>query len=368
MSKARLAAISGGTLACAMGIGYFMQIGGGPDMATVPKIAGQGLVQGAAVERPAPAPDPEVPAAPEKAAGDTAARDAAEAAPPPAAADPGEVTLSDIELTAALPRPPLSRTLPEPLPEPPVIRAALEDAPITDPPEEEPAPAFACEYAMTAEPVAAAMVRLTLSVPCMTNERFTLHHNGMMFTGATDLSGESEMLVPALSAKPVFIAAFANGDGAVANAEVTSLEYYDRVVVQWKGRSGLQIHALEYGADYEGEGHVWAGARRDMAAAARGNGGFLTRLGDAEMPEALMAEVYTFPSGIAQRDGAVSIRVEAEVTRDNCDRNVEAQSIEMAEDGTLHVQDLVLSMPACNAVGDFLVLKNLVGDLKIARN
>ena len=32
----------------------------------------------------------------------------------------------------------------------------------------------------------------------------------------------------------------------------------------------------------------------------------------------------------------------------------------------LRVRDLSLSIPACDGVGDFLVLKNLVEDLKIA--
>jgi len=357
MSKVRLAAISGGTLACAMGIGHFMQIGGGPDVTSAPVVSAQSVVEGAAIEAEVEKPD----------VTDAEAPDAAALAAPEAPR-PEDMTLSEIEMTSALPRPPASRGIPAPLPSPPLTRVALEDAPISVPPSEEPTPNFACEYDMQAETVAAAMVRLTLTVPCMTNERFTLHHNGMMFTGATDLSGTSEMLVPALSEKPVFIAAFANGEGAVANAEVTSLEYYDRVVVQWKGAGGLQIHALEYGAGYEDEGHVWAEASRDMAVAARGNGGFLTRLGDPEMAEPLMAEVYTFPSGIAKRDGAVSIRVEAEVTRGNCERDVEAQAIELAEDGKLQAQDLVLSMPGCNAVGDYLVLKNLVEDLSIARN
>ena len=60
--------------------------------------------------------------------------------------------------------------------------------------------------------------------------------------------------------------------------------------------------------------------------------------------------------------------VEAEITQANCGRDVEAQSIQKTADGELKTQDLVLAMPDCNTVGDFLVLKNLLNDLKIAGN
>ena len=37
-----------------------------------------------------------------------------------------------------------------------------------------------------------------------------------------------------------------------------------------KGPRACRLHALEYGADYQEKGHVWAGAAHDMARAARG--------------------------------------------------------------------------------------------------
>ncbi|WP_246162229.1 hypothetical protein [Roseovarius faecimaris] len=282
--------------------------------------------------------------------------------------DAAPVEVNDLALASAAPP-----TLPESpaiaeLPAEPVVNAALEDIPLAEMPEEEAAPSFNCEHMLSAMAQAAAMVQLTLEAPCMVNERFTLHHNGMMFSMTTDMEGTAEFAVPALSENAVFIVAFANGEGAVANASVTSLEYYDRAVVQWKGQSGMQVHALEYGADYGEAGHVWADAARDESSAALGEGGFLTRLGDPELDQALIAEVYTFPSGVAKQGGDVTLSVEAEITAANCGRDVEAQSLQKSADGSLKVQDLVLAMPECDSVGDFLVLKNLLNDLKIAGN
>lgn len=279
--------------------------------------------------------------------------------------------LTDVQLTSAAPVPPAAAPQPVPLPDKPRLRAMAASATsgiAADLPVEEPAPSFSCDITLTANPAAAAMVELSLSAPCMANESFTLHHNGMMFTEVTDAEGARNLTVPALSETALYMLSFANGETAAVTAEVTSVAYYDRVVVQWQGQAGLQIHAREYGADYGQAGHVWVDAARDMAMAARGEGGFLTRHGAGAAETVRMAEVYTFPTGIAQQGGDVVLSVEAEVTELNCGRDVQAQSIEIHEGGRARVQDLVLAMPHCDATGDFLVLKNMVNDLKIARN
>lgn len=231
-----------------------------------------------------------------------------------------------------------------------------------------PAPESLCEIEMTAEPVASAMVDLTIKASCYANERVTLHHNGMMFTDVTDSSGTLEVMVPALAENAVFIAAFANGEGVLANAEVNSLEFYDRMVIQSKARSSLHINAFEFGANFRGEGHVTAASERSLKDAALGEGGFITTLGELDSPEGLVAEVYTFPTVTAKQQGDVFVSVDAEITDSNCGLHIEAQTLEVREGGKMKVQDLSLPIPACDAVGDFLVLQNLLPDLKVARN
>jgi hypothetical protein len=324
MSKARRYITAGGTLACALGIGYFMQAGAQSPVQTA------GLVPTPALETP--------------------------------------VEITQIELTSAEAVPPMTAPEPVALPAAPVTLAVAKDVPLTDSmPEEEAAPSFTCDYVMEARPMATAMVEVTLSAPCQPNTGFTLHHNGMMFTAVTGDQGESTLSVPALTEAAVFIAAFEDGQGAIATATVDTLALYDRFVVQWRGGAALHVHALEYGADFGGSGHVWAGASQDMTRALKGEGGFITSLGEPDMDQALRAEVYTFPTGAAAQGGEVHLQIEAEVTDTNCGRDLEAQSIAIGVNG-LNVQDIVLAMPDCDGVGDFLVLKNLFNDLKIASN
>lgn len=334
--------IVGGTFAAALGIGFVMQHGSDPAPRGVPQIVAQSMIP------KGPAPSTQMLDI------EGITHTAALSSTPQEAANVAQV--KPAQGTMELPSMPQLR------------HAALRDAPVGELPKDEPAPSFGCEVAMTVEPTAAAMVELNLDAPCLGNARLTIHHSGLMITQVTSEDGKLSVTVPALAEDAVFIAAFASGEGAVANTGVSSLAFYDRVAVQWKGASGLQVHAREYGADYDSEGHVWAEQARDMAAATRGVGGFITRLGDSAAAEPLMAEIYTFPTGTALLEGDVALSVEAEVTDLNCGRVVDAQTLQSGRGTSLKVHDLSLEMPSCDAVGDFVVMRGLLNDVTVARN
>ncbi|WP_439141687.1 hypothetical protein [Planktotalea sp.] len=303
--------------------------------------------------------------------------------------DPLEVT--DIKLTSASSKAvateavvdaePMSKDVAEAIKAPaekivePVVRtAALGDTALPSASEaltEEPeiaGPASLCSITMDAVTSAGAMVDVSLKADCYPNERVTFHHNGMMFTHATDRDGNLDLSIPALSENAVVIVAFANGEGALANAKVPSLADYDRMVVQSKAKSNLHINAFEFGANFREDGHVNNKSERTIEDAEQGLGGFITVLGDKAQGEALIAEVYTFPTNSSQAQGDVHVSVDVNVTVANCGLRIEAQTLEVSRAGKMKVQDLTLPIPSCDAVGDFLVLQNLLQDLKVARN
>jgi hypothetical protein len=195
-----------------------------------------------------------------------------------------------------------------------------------------------------------------------------VHHQGLMFSVTTDGNGDLDVMIPALSETAVIIFNLGDGEGAVATAEVSSLAFYDRIVLQWAGTTGFELHAREFGADYDTEGHVWRGAPRDMTTAALGDGGFVIRLGEEDMIEPRLADVYTFPAATATREGRIDVTVEAEVTAMNCGKEIEAETITRLSNGDLATNYLTMASPDCEAIGDFLVLNNLLEDLTIARN
>lgn len=218
----------------------------------------------------------------------------------------------------------------------------------------------ACTTTLTSTTAAAASVTLDLLAPCAANTGVTFHHQGMLFSAITDDLGRAVVTVPALSETAVFIADVGQADGAVTVITVPDVAMYDRAVLQWQGDTGLAIHAREFGAGYGEEGHVW------QAAAAATDGGFITQLGDARLDGALMAQVYTFPTGTNSRDGMVDLTVEAEISAANCGRDITAQSIQIAPGAEPVALDLEMAMPGCDAVGELLVLNNMLEDLTLA--
>lgn len=263
--------------------------------------------------------------------------------------------------------------------EPEVELAAVEDAPMEDAPIDEisvkemEAPGEdqivlgdACDMVFTATGAPLASVALDLMAPCHGDMPVVIHHQGMMFHAITDDNGRLQIEVPALAEEAFFIAAFDDGEGAVAITGVPEVALYDRAVLQWQGTSGVQLHAREFGATYGSDGHVWAKARGQIAEAMDGSGGVLTQLGDPAVLQALQAEVYTFPSGYVAADGAVDLTVEAEVTAMNCGRDISAQSIQIEPGAEAAAIDLTMTMPGCDSIGEFLILNNMFQDLTLA--
>lgn len=360
MIKVSTLAIAGGSVLMAVGAGIYMQMSG----------SGSETAQIAAL---GPAPD---------AVGDSMTQEAVDPGQTPLDLDRITLTSVDLPPVAApawvgedlsfLARSDLDNPAAPPDPMAPMLASIEEDtlmigpAPAPAPETDQVLVVDSCTVDLTGENRAAAMVALRLVAPCQPDARVTFRHEGMVFSALTDAEGKVEVTVPALSMTASFLAMLEDGNGAAVELEVDTLGFYDRSVVQWQGNAGIELHAFEYGAAWEEDGHVWSGAPRDAVIAARGEGGFLSRLGDATLEDGHVAEVYTFPTGTAKTAGDISLTVEIEVTDLNCGQALKADVIEVTDALPGKPAELTLTVPGCEAVGDFIQLKNLVQDLKIA--
>lgn len=236
-----------------------------------------------------------------------------------------------------------------------VQRAALPVLPVPDAPVPSQATARACDATLTAAPLPGAMAALRLSAPCHRDARAVIHHRGMMFSVLTDDQGLAQVDVPALSARAVFVAGFEDQTGAVASLDIADLETVSRVVVQWQGPGGFELHGRSEGAAYGGAGDIWRDHPADAAGAA-----VLTALG-GEGADPLSAEIYSFPA-----TSAPIVTVEAQITDANCGRLIAAQSLLKTMGAQLRNVDMTVTMPGCDAVGDYIVLPNLLAEPRIA--
>lgn len=270
-----------------------------------------------------------------------------------------ELTVSAVTLTSASLLPVASALVP-PADQPvPAVAAPADDAPAD-------AVIDSCDISLRAAPQPPAMVALDLHAPCHGGTPAIVHHNGMSFSLMTDAEGHARASVPALSQQALFIAAFPDGESAVDLADLPDFDAFGRVVLQWQGDAGFQLHAREDGADYDTNGHLWAASLGDHDRALSGQGGFLVPLGDGVGDPAHRAEVYVFPKSPAPGK-AVAVTAEVVVTAANCDRQISAMAIRDV-DGRLSPVTFELTMPGCDGIGDILLLKDLTEDMKIASN
>lgn len=305
---------------------------------------------------------------------------------PEAAADqPSIAALSTEEYPAAriidaavLPRPPAEAVLPARLPMPPrehAERMAARATPVSARPLEEVgaglnAFGMACKTDLSAEPNAAAMVSLALSAPCRTGQQVEIHHSGLSFTQRVGADGRVETEVPALVADAAFKLVFEDGEVLTVKASVPDTADMRRVAVQWEGAWELVLHALEFGAGEGSAGHVWPGAPRSAEQALASGGGFLTLLGDPGLAHSRRVQVYSLPLANAPREGSVELILEAGGDGRACATEVAVQTLRpgTAPGHGVDVLDITFALPPCDEPGQILLLKNVIGDLKIARS
>ena len=217
-----------------------------------------------------------------------------------------------------------------------------------------------CTPVLRLAPGAGAMIDVGLSSPCHPSERIVLRHAGLAVTYRTNSVGALTARLPALTDQAVVSVLFAGGTIIEAELALPEAGQMRRFGVQWLGPLAFGINAFENGAGYGEAGHVSAADAGRPAAGSRDHG-FLTLLGDDTVDQPMLAEVYTYPDGT--RD--VPVVVEAAITAQTCGQDLLGETLNVTG-GTVALSDLSVTMPGCDAAGDFLLLKNLVPDMTLA--
>ncbi|MDW4498021.1 hypothetical protein R5H30_08535 [Sulfitobacter sp. D35] len=270
--------------------------------------------------------------------------------------------VSDITLTSAEVDPvAISTTVDSRINSPSAPESGLPAPNLPDSPVAE-----ACATGFTATPVAAAMVELTLVAPCSPGAEVLFSHAGLVFSEMVGEDGRALVMVPALRASATFEAAIPAGKTLSVTTSVESLPLYRRTVLLTTTADGLELHAREFGAEYGAEGHVWSGARRGIEAVTQRTGGFMVSLGNGGGADGYRADVYTFPRALQGDTDPFELSLEAEISGLNCGREIDARVLSLDAASKLVTTDVTLSVPGCDAIGDFLVLKYPPQDLTVA--
>ncbi len=226
---------------------------------------------------------------------------------------------------------------------------------------------MACEENIEATVAPGGMIELLLEAPCEPNAVVLLEHAGLRFRMRADTTGQLSVSIPAMQSKARISVTVGENVAVTETVPVPDAADFDRVAMLWEGSSALSLHALEFDAGPGGAGHV--SARRSVLPASGdvAVGGFIQRLGDPELDDASLVEVYSFPSGYIEREGTVRLSVAARVTTENCGDTLAVSRIQTRGGAPVENTDIQIGFPDCEFAGRILVLKNLVEDLKIAR-
>lgn len=199
-----------------------------------------------------------------------------------------------------------------------------------------------------------AMIALDLHAPCLAGARAVIRHAGLAVAETLDDRGRLALDLPALDARGQVTVLLPGGPELRDSVAMPSVARLRRLAVQWIADDAFQLHGMEGGAGYGEPGDVFAGNPASPA------GGYLVTLGDPASSLPMMAEIYTWPAGVTVRPV-----IEAAVTEATCGRELMGETL-LADRGTVTATDLTLAMPDCDAVGDILVLNNLIGESRLA--
>ncbi len=227
----------------------------------------------------------------------------------------------------------------------------------------EPAPT-ACTIDMQATAQPAAMIAISLTAPCNAGETVGFEHAGLKFSEKLGPDGTLFVEMPAMTATAHVSARISGGEGKEIDITLPDFGAIDRIAVTWKGATGLQLHAMEGGASYGDAGHKWADTPGSAGEATAGKGGFISLLGNTASGYA--ADIYTYPASLTQQGMEPEVSIEAEVMENTCGTKIEGFILRTNPDRPPNTEPLAMAVPGCDAVGEYLVLKNLPVELKLA--
>jgi hypothetical protein len=240
--------------------------------------------------------------------------------------------------------------------------------PIAEPPAETVALSplgLPCGLSISAEAMPGAVVALDIIDPCAPGTRVDITHGALHFSARTDAMGLLTLDIPALETPAFFTVRLETGAEETTLAGLPDLIDHARAAITWTGTAGLQLHGYLGDASFGTAGHVWQDNPGSIAAASIGAGGFLSLLGDPDLAQPQLAQVFTIPRAL--RDD-LSLVVEVPITDANCGQPVRAQSLQITPGGTVQTRPVTMTLPGCEAVGEFLMLQNLFLDLRLASN
>jgi hypothetical protein len=224
-----------------------------------------------------------------------------------------------------------------------------------------------CETLYALDAVTGAEIVVSISAPCRAGQLFRITHETLEFNAVLDQYGEASISFPAFAENAVVEVTFVDGATMEEHVRVGSLDRFNRVAIVWDSPVDLNLHAYEYGAAENSDGHIWSGNPHDFRTARRSGSGYLVTLGLDPLLAGPKAEVYSVPVSALTRDGVIELSVEVADQGDVCNQPVTIHSMRTVGANLSLDRNVELAVGDCGT-DNRIVVEDAIPDLRIARN
>jgi hypothetical protein len=199
-----------------------------------------------------------------------------------------------------------------------------------------------------------------LVAPCLPSQDLVIAHAGLVYSAQTMATGSLLFSLPALKSPAQVDVRFSSGEVATASVDIADMAGVQRVAVQWPFADGFDLHAFENGAEFGADGHIWKDAPATPNVADVAQSGYLTQLGDPDVDMPLMAQVFTYDA-----TATTDLMLEASVTSTGCAQELMGDVL-FAAGGAVEKAEVIMAMPECDAVGQFVQMGNISPPINLA--
>ncbi len=223
-----------------------------------------------------------------------------------------------------------------------------------------------CSVELTTLSMTNARMKLAVAAPCHPNSEATFSYSGLQFRQRLGDSGRLELTLPAFSEFSEIDLILVDGTHASIGAYVAGLQSIERVGISWRGKDDTFLHA------YEGSGtrekHRWRFSPGSVSRSHMDGGGYMTLLGDPNLDNPQLAQVYSHPSGRVPSANYVKLDVETLRGESDCGGELILRTAHYSPKAGYSRNTNRIHLTACGGENDSLVLNNIVKDLRMALN
>ena len=248
---------------------------------------------------------------------------------------------------------------------PPIVQASLPETP-TAPIITAPSQNSACDVSLAAQVRSGARIQLEILAPCKPNQMVTIEHAGLAFSVLTDAQGSANVQFPAMEAEAEISARFADQSSSSTMVSVRDIDSVVRTGLSWQSGMDLNLTAIEFGAAIGSEGYISAATPRDYRTSRIKGGGYLLQLGDPNIENGALAEVYTLPVARNQQRGTIAMSISIRDAASVCGQTIIAKTVRTRDGGRVGIRNVRFTVPACGSVSGQIMLPGAVDDIRLA--